>query len=317
VKRDLIKALAAVIVVGGLAYALDSIRPDYAPTPSAPHVARKEKPKEPVRNDRVVMHVNGEPVTEGEFNLFLRTVPAQMQGFFATPQGRRIAADEIVKLKALEQEGRRLGIDRDPRVTAQLDMTRANVIATTALRKLVPPPTDAQLRAEYEKEKASLETMTLSHILVAYRGGQVPPRSGSALPEAAAMQKARSIAARARKGADFAALARSQSDDTNSAAKGGNLGPVAPGAMPPELDAAVQNLKPGEVADPVKSAFGIHVFRAGSREAQPFEAVRETLAARVERDQADATIKRLQKSAKVELDPRFFPPPPAPPKRGS
>jgi hypothetical protein len=314
VKRDLIIALAGVVVVGATAYLLDSIRPPYEPTPSAPHVPRKEQTR-PVLNDRVVMHVNGEPVTETEFKLFLRQVPAQMQGFFATPEGRRIAADEVVKLKALEQEGRRLGVDRDPEIAARLDMTRTQVIASTALRKLVPKPSEALVRAEYEKQRSAFEGNELSHILIAYEGGQVPPRAGRPLPEAAATQKARAIATRLRGGADFATLARTQSDDANSAPRGGSLGVISLDALPPELRDVVQNLKAGEISAPAKSAFGIHIFKAGARQMQPFEEVRESLEANVERRQADEAIKRLQRTAKVQLDPKFFPPEPA--KRGS
>jgi peptidyl-prolyl cis-trans isomerase C len=319
VKRDLVKAIAAVIVIGGLAYVLYSIRPAYAPTPSAPHVPAGETKGKP-SGEKIVMRVNGEPVTESEFKLYVRSMPQQMQAFLGTPEGMRAVADEVVKLKALEQEGRRLGVERDPETAAQLDMTRSNVIATGALRKLVAKPTDAQLRAEYEKQRKSLEAIDLSHILVAYQGGQVPARSGQAPSETAAVQKAIAIATRARGGVNFSELARRESDDRNSAAQGGALGPVTPGALPPELDAVVQKLKPGEISSPVKSAFGIHVFRAGERKAQPFEAMRDALSQRVERQQIEDTVKRLQGSAKVELDPKFFPPqtPQAPAqKRGS
>ena len=123
------------------------------------------------------------------------------------------------------------------------------------------------------------------------------------------MRKAERLVAKVRAGADFAQLARAESDDLESAPNGGLLGVMPPGAMPQPLEAATSGLKPGEITDPVKSEFGIHIFRAGERRGQPYEQVREALAARIQREEAEAAMERLEKSAKVELDPKFFPEP--------
>lgn len=299
-KKDLLPALITFIGVGVVCYGLAAARPAVPPQPlGAPGGG----------GEHAVMHVNGEPVTEREFNAFLLQAPQQAQFFYATPEGRRILADELVKLKALEQEARRLGVDKDPEVATQLEMNRTNILAGSALRKIIGSPSEDRLRAEYEKEKGRLERTELSHILIAHKGSAVGPRAGAPPSEAEAMRKAERLAARIRGGADFAQIARTESDDLESAPNGGLLGTMPPGSMPPQLEAATSNLKPGEISDPVKSEFGIHIFRAGERRGQPYEQVREALAARIQREEAEAAMERLEKAAKVELDPEFFPAP--------
>lgn len=264
-KRDITFAVLGVLIVAAIAFGLSKFRPATAPAPSQPSTS--SSPTTPLAGDqeKVVMKVNGEPVTFAEFNAFLQQAPEQMQAVYASPQGRAMLAQEIAKLKALEQEGRRLGVENDPQTKLRIDMARDNIIAGMALQKLVPAPSDQRLRAEYEKEKGNLETTELSHVLIAYQGGSVPPRNGQALSAAQAMSKAEAVYAQLQGGAPFEKMASAASDDTGSANDGGRLGPVSPGSLPPELGAVVATLKPGQMSRPVKSAFGIHIFKAGQR----------------------------------------------------
>ncbi|WP_081662544.1 peptidylprolyl isomerase [Thermithiobacillus tepidarius DSM 3134] len=79
---------------------------------------------------------------------------------------------------------------------------------------------------------------------------------------AQAQQEIASIERQLRAGKDFATLAREYSQDPGSAAKGGDLGWVAPGQMVPEFESALFALKPGEISGPVRSAFGLHLIQA-------------------------------------------------------
>jgi len=191
-KRDLSIALVALLLIAAAAYGLGMIRPHLPPTPSHPFslVTGAPGPGSAVpANDKIVMRVNGEPVTEHEFELYVRQAPEQMQPYYASPNGRMALASQVAKLKALEQEGHRLGADQDADVASRIRFGAANVVAQYAAEKLAGTPNEAKLRAEYEKEKGSLTG--LSHILVAFAGGAVPPRGGAQLTQQDAMQKAR------------------------------------------------------------------------------------------------------------------------------
>lgn len=309
-KKDLVVALVAIAVIGGICYALAASRPDFAPTPSMPASARTGGTPAGTPSagpsDRVVMRVNGEGITEKEFAMFLEQAPEQQRIMYTTPEGKRALAQELVKLKALAQEGRRIGVDDDPEVRRQVEFGRSTILAGHALRKLVGVPDDQALRAEYAKQRPNLETVDLSHILIAHEGGQVPPRSGGPLTMDVARQKAEAIAARLRGGADFAAMARSESDDVNSGERGGALGPVNRGMLPPELNSVIFGLKEGEISTPTRSPFGIHIFKVNKRTLQSFEEVKQGLTQRLQQAQMESVVNKLQQQAKVDLDPKFF-----------
>src|SRR5690606_7561680 len=119
-------------------------------------------------------------------------------------------------------------------------------------------------------------------------------------PEAdkkAARPKAEQVLAEVKKApAAFADLARKYSDDTGSAAQGGDLDFFGKGAMTPPFEEAVFALQPGQVSDIVASDFGFHIIKlTGVRggESKPFEAVRaqieeEARAQLAQREYADA-----------------------------
>ncbi|WP_374362079.1 peptidylprolyl isomerase [Pseudoduganella danionis] len=76
------------------------------------------------------------------------------------------------------------------------------------------------------------------------------------------------------KAAKFEDLARLVSND-GSAAKGGDLGWLYPGDTMPEFETAMNNLKIGEVSDPVETSFGIHLIEVLERKSDDVSKERE------------------------------------------
>jgi parvulin-like peptidyl-prolyl isomerase len=309
VKKDAVITLVAVVLVLAAAYVLASVRPDRPATPSQPFrpdAIEAKKKGDP--NDKVIMHVNGEPVTESEFSSLMMQAPAEQRAFYGSDQGKRLLADELVKLKSLEQEGRRLGVDDEPEVRSQVESLEAQIVAGRTLERLVREQVDKNIQAEFAKEKAN--SKTLRHILIAYQGSAVPPRAGKPVSAEQAKQKAAALVARIRRGEEFGAVARLESDDQQTAPRGGTLGAARPDQLPPEIGAVVSSLKPGQISDPVQTQFGVHIFNV---EEPKLEDMREMLTDRMQRQAVEETVTRLQKGAKVELDEKFFPPVPAQP----
>lgn len=134
------------------------------------------------------------------------------------------------------------------------------------------------LRKRYQEQVekySSVEKREVSHILVAVAA------NASDADRKAAEAKAKKLAGEAQApGADFAALAQANSDDTGSKANGGNLGWIAKGGMPGAFDDAAFAMKAGEVRGPVKTDFGWHVVKVNDVRAavqRPFEDVRAEL----------------------------------------
>ncbi len=138
------------------------------------------------------------------------------------------------------------------------------------------------------------EQRRVSHILIAVKEEADEEAVNRAL------EKAQAITAEARGGADFATLARDNSDDPGSASKGGDLGVLVKGAMVPPFEEAAYSLKNGEVSDPVKTRFGYHVIKVNDVTAESvktFEQVRK----QIEKEEK----KRLAESRFIELAETF------------
>jgi peptidyl-prolyl cis-trans isomerase SurA len=111
---------------------------------------------------------------------------------------------------------------------------------------------------------------------------------------------------RLRGGEDFASLARSNSQDPVSAAKGGDLGWLGPGETVPAFETAMNKLGPGEISKPVKSRFGWHLIRVeGYREqdnTEEFERnrVRNLIRSRKYDEELFLWLRRLRDEAYVE-----------------
>lgn len=104
---------------------------------------------------------------------------------------------------------------------------------------------------------------------------------------------AESVAARARSGEDFANLARTLSQDPDSAARGGDLGFVPRGQREPALDQALFGTPIGEIAPVVESSLGFHVLKITEAQeggAAPLAEVRDGIRRVLQVRRADETI---------------------------
>jgi len=68
--------------------------------------------------------------------------------------------------------------------------------------------------------------------------------------------------------ADFAAVAKSLSQD-GSAQQGGDLGWANPGMFVPEFEQVMNRLRPGQIAEPLVSRFGVHLIEVTERRNAP------------------------------------------------
>lgn len=97
--------------------------------------------------------------------------------------------------------------------------------------------------------------------------------------EAEAQRKLIALKERIDNGADFAELARLNSNDL-SAAKGGDLGWLYQGDTVPDFEKAMDALKINQVSEPVQSPFGFHLIQVLERRTEDATAERQRLTAR-------------------------------------
>jgi len=147
---------------------------------------------------------------------------------------------------------------------------------------------EADLQTYYKENAARLsggqEERRASHILVN------APKSMPAVEREAAKTKAQSIYEKVKANpASFAEVAKAESQDTGSAAAGGDLGFFARGAMVPEFEQAAFAMQKGAISDVVESEFGFHIIELTDVKQPPvpsFASVREKIVADLKDQQA-------------------------------
>jgi peptidyl-prolyl cis-trans isomerase SurA len=117
---------------------------------------------------------------------------------------------------------------------------------------------------------AGIQQSRARHILV---------RSKEGVTDTEVRERLSRLRERAVAGADFGELARVNSEDS-SAAKGGDLGWVAPGDTVPEFERAMNALATGEISQPVQTPFGWHLIQVQERRSDELSEDRKKLVAR-------------------------------------
>ncbi len=137
----------------------------------------------------------------------------------------------------------------------------------------------------------------LRHILI---------RTNEAVSDAEARRRILQLRERIINGADFGEIARTNSDDT-TAARGGELDWVYPGDTVPEFERAYEELKIGEISQPVRTPFGYHLIQVLERRSSAVSPERRRLQARqaLRERKADEAyqewLRQLRDSTYVEL----------------
>ena len=118
---------------------------------------------------------------------------------------------------------------------------------------------DAEIKAYYDQNLARYKTeeqRRASHILIS------AGKAASAVEKANAKAKAEKVLQQLRKSpADFAKLAKENSQDPGSAERGGDLDFFGKGMMVKPFEDTAFKLKEGEISDLVESDFGYHIIR--------------------------------------------------------
>jgi len=231
--------------------------------------------------------VNNKPIPKTREDAWVKELVKQGQQ--DTPELRKMVKDRLIQNEILLQEASKRGIPDKPDVKFMLDIQRQNTLIQALLRDEMEknPITDAQIKAEYDKQKASVGSKEYHarHILVETQ------------PEAIV------IIEQLKKGAKFEELAK-KSKDTGSAAKGGDLDWAAPDAYVKPFAEALQGLKKGEITEvPVQTQFGWHVIQLEDvRDTQfpPLEQVAPQIRESLQQQKVQAFVASLSKSAKIQ-----------------
>jgi peptidyl-prolyl cis-trans isomerase D len=160
--------------------------------------------------------------------------------------------------------------------------------------------TDAQLRAAYASSMDSFrfpERAKVRHILLMTQG---KPDS----EKKTALAKAQDLLKQIKGGADFAELAKKNSQDPGSAQNGGDLGFIVRGQTVPEFEKFVFSAKPKDISDVVTTEYGYHVIQVLEKEparVKPFDEVKADIATQLRKQGVNEKAQALAEQARTAL----------------
>ncbi|MDP2846707.1 MAG: SurA N-terminal domain-containing protein [Humidesulfovibrio sp.] len=152
---------------------------------------------------------------------------------------------------------------------------------------------DEDVKKQYEAGAEAFKhpaQMRARHILIL-----VPANAPQEAAEKSLAQ-IKAIQTQLKKGASFEALAKNNSQDPGSAAKGGELPWFSEGAMDKPFEDAAKALKPGQISDPVRTQFGWHLIKLeATRPAGkvPFEEAAGEIKKRMAEERASEKINEI------------------------
>ncbi|MFY9580653.1 MAG: peptidyl-prolyl cis-trans isomerase, partial [Gaiellaceae bacterium] len=166
--------------------------------------------------------------------------------------------------------------------------------------KVVVPAADIEKAYNSSIEQYTTpEQVRASHILLKTEGKT----------DADVKAKAEGILKQAKAGADFAELAKKNSEDEQNAKNGGDLDYFGRGRMVPEFDEAVFAMQPGQISDLVKTQYGYHIIKLVDKKTaatRPLAEVRQQLSDQLayERAQSQAAdlASKLEKQVSKPSD---------------
>ena len=232
--------------------------------------------------------VNGKPVPKARAEALKQQV--ERSGRPITPEIEAQIKEEVIAREVFMQEAKKRNLEASADYKAQMELARQSIL----IRELFAdyqkknPVTDAEIKAEYDKFVAanSGKEYKASHILVEKE------------------DEAKAIIASIKKGAKFADIAKKQSKDPGSGAKGGDLDWANPSSYVGEFSDALVKLEKGKMTDaPVKSQFGYHVIRLDDvREAElpKLADVKPQVAQQLQQQKLAKFQEDLRTKAKVE-----------------
>ncbi|HEX4231647.1 MAG TPA: peptidylprolyl isomerase [Bryobacteraceae bacterium] len=263
--------------------------------------------------NKVIAVIGGTPVTAAQAVELMKPVRPEDKKKFV---GRY---DKLLQELYMQQQFAKLAneahLDQQEPWKEQLKIARENVLIQAYIQMISNQPGNApDAKAYYDSHPEEFETTQLSGILLRFRPPGAPPPVGATDPskvrtEEQAKAKADELVTKLKQGADFTAVAKSESDDPASAAKGGDLGSynLANNALSPDIKAAIGTLKPGDVSEPIKQGAGFYILKVTGQSKVPFEEAQANILRKFQTERSnDALKKEFGKYAITVKDPEFF-----------
>ena len=253
--------------------------------------------------NKVIAHAGDLTCTAGEYEQVAAGVPPQFAAQLAQPAIKKRIADQIIRMKALSKEAEKRKLDEKPDVKRKLEMQRNEILTQALMEELQGSSNEAADKEYFNANKSSFDDVKARHILIRTPESPVPQdTTRKTLTDAEAKAKADQIEKQIKGGGDFAAIAKTESDDKGSGAKGGDLGTFSPWRMDPVFSKALLGLKKDQLSDPVKTQFGYHIIQMLDDTPKTYDQAKSEIG----QARWSAFLTELGDKEKTDYDPTFF-----------
>ena len=302
-------SLCAAVTVGQAQTSGSSSQTPSSTTPSASSSQLQVRGPDAVAQkdpNRIVATINGKQITAKEADGFLKAIPPeQLKRYEANLP---TVVQQIYMSKELAQEAAKMNLDQQSPWKEQLQLTRDQILAQAYLNKKASTSSgsapDAQ--AYYNNHLSEFDKVKLSGIFVAFNPPGTP---ASGRTEEQARAKADDLEKKLKAGGDFSTLARTDSDNQQAAAKGGDLGTYSVGdpQLPAPIKTAVEKLQTGQSTDPIRIPNALLIVKLDSRNKLTFDQARPEITQKLQQEQNQAAVKQETDKYKIQVqDPAFF-----------
>jgi len=217
-------------------------------------------------SDDTVATVGGTKISANAFKQTLSRRYSKKDSYASVDSAAKMTMlNNMIERELKANAGHDMGLDSDPSFQGEYKAQEARVLGNRYFERVVVDKLfpESVIRAEFEKQK---EQVKASHVLISYKGA----RGGkSTLSKEQALALAKEVSKKAKNGEDFAKLAVQYSNDPSAKQNKGDLGFFTWGRMVPAFQEAAFKMKPGDISDPVESAFGFHVIKVTDRQPNP------------------------------------------------
>jgi hypothetical protein len=259
----------------------------------------------------VVATIEGKPITAQQALDMMKAVNSEARKRFENNLSTLV--QQLYMQKEFAAAATKMNLEDQSPWKEQLQMARDTVLAQAYIAKLGTQNTGATAadpRKYYDTHPDEFDQVKLSGILVSFNAPGTPSGSAnSSRTEQQARDKANDLEKKLKGGADFATVARADSDDKRSAATGGEVGTFTMDAptLPADIKAAVSKLQSGQISDPIRVPTGFYILKVNSRTKVPFEQARTQIEEKFKNEKAQAALKQEFDKYKIQVqDPDFF-----------
>jgi len=269
------------------------------------------------KNKDIAAKVNGEIITKEDFKKKLESLNFVTKDNKTEEQKtKKEALETLIIDRLVEQKAKKLDVNQDEEWKQKQEKYTLEYLLDLMFRKDIIEKVqvqDSEITAFYDENQEELftkpEQFKVSHILIEIKtdtlqkGNSKKAKQAEIKANKEAQEKIESIYQRAKKGEDFAALARQYSDEEGSKEKGGELGFLPKGRMLKEFEEQLTTLQPNEVSKPFKTKFGYHILKYTDKKPSELvelnkdtmDRIRLALAKDKQRKKADEYITDLKK----------------------